>query len=449
MANQQRTIAKPFTISGIGLHKGTHVNVHFKPANPDEGIRFIRVDIPGKPVIQLGESCVVTDPNVTRCTAISNGDVMIVTVEHLTSVLWGVGIDNLTIEIDGEELPGLDGSGLDYLKAFKEAGIQNQNAHKKYYSIQEPIGISHNGSSILITPADDFKISYTLNYDHPGLRSQFFSVTLNEEVFEREIAPCRTFVLEKETKELSEKGLGKGANYTNTLVVGDQGVIDNTLRFPDEFVRHKILDCIGDLFLLGFPIRGHIFATKSGHALNRQLLKKISQQKKVYDSRGFIYQPETFVGQDFNIQQIMKLLPHRYPFLMVDRVTILEMGRKVVGIKNVTINDSFFQGHFPTRPVMPGVLMVEAMAQTAGVVLLTNPEHHGKLAVLLAVDKVKFRKVVVPGDQLVMEVEVIRDRSRTVLVRGVAKVEGEVAAEADIMLSYTDANFLDPNNFEK
>ena len=449
MANQQRTIAKPFTLSGVGLHKGTHVNVHFKPAGPDEGIRFVRVDLPGKPVVQLGESCVVTDPNVTRCTAISQGDVMIVTVEHLTSVLWGVGIDNLTIEINGEELPGLDGSGLDYLNAFKAAGIQDQNAHKQYYHIREPIGISHNGSSILITPADDFKISYTLDYDHPGLRSQFLSVTLNEEVFAREIAPCRTFVLEKETKELSDKGLGKGANHINTLIVGDQGVIDNTLRFPDEFVRHKILDCIGDLFLLGFPIRGHIFAIKSGHALNRELLKKIAQQKKRYDSRGFIYQPGIFVGQEFDIQQIMKLLPHRYPFLMVDRVIILEMGRKVVGIKNVTINDSFFQGHFPTRPVMPGVLMVEAMAQTAGVVLLTSPEHRGKLAVLLAVDKVKFRKVVVPGDQLVMEVEVVRDRSRTVLVRGVAKVEGEVAAEAEIMLSYTDASFLDPINFEK
>ena len=445
----QRTISIPFTLSGVGLHKGTHVNVHFKPAGQNEGIKFVRVDLPGKPEIKLGEACVVTDPNITRCTAISNGDVVIVTVEHLTSVLWGVGIDNLIIEIDGDELPGLDGSGLEYLKAFKNAGIQEQNAPKQYYSIQEPIGVAQNGSSLLITPSDDFKISYTLNYDHPGLQSQFYSLTLNEESFEREIAPCRTFVLEKETKELRAQGLGKGANYTNTLVVGDEGVLDNTLRFPDEFVRHKILDCIGDLFLLGFPIRGHIFATKSGHALNRQLLKKVAEQKKKYESRGFVFQPEFAEGQEIDIQQIMKILPHRYPFLLVDRVVALEMGKKAVGIKNVTINDNFFQGHFPTRPIMPGVLMVEAMAQTAGVVLLTNPEHRGKLAVFMAVDKIKFRKVVVPGDQLVMEVEVVRDRSPTALVKAVARVDGEIAAEAEIVLSFTDANFLDPNNLKK
>lgn len=442
MSIPQRTILKPFTLSGVGLHKGTHVNVHFKPAAANEGIRFIRVDLPAKPAIQLGEACVVSDPNITRCTAISNQDVMIVTVEHLTSVLWGVGIDNLIIEIDGDELPGLDGSGIEYLKAFKNAGILEQDAPKQSYRIQEPIGVSQDGASILITPADDFQISYTLSYDHPGLKSQYFSLVLDEASFEREIAPCRTFVLERETKALMAQGLGRGANHTNTLVVGDSGVLDNTLRFPDEFVRHKILDCIGDLFLLGFPIKGHIFATKSGHALNRQLLKKIAQQKKKYDSQGFIYQPEYVRGPEINIQQIMKILPHRYPFLLVDRVINLDPGKKAVGVKNVTINDSFFQGHFPSRPIMPGVLMVEAMAQTAGIVILTNPSHHGKLALFMAVDKIKFRKVVVPGDQIFLEVEIVRDRSRSALVKGVARVGGEVAAEAEIMLSFTDADYL-------
>jgi len=445
MDQQQRTISKPFTLSGVGLHKGTHVNVQFKPAQANEGICFIRVDLPGKPVIALGEGCVVTDPNVTRCTAISTDDAMVVTVEHLTSVLWGLGLDNLTIEIDGEELPGLDGSGLDYLNAFKSAGIVEQNAPKKFYKIEEPIGVAQNGASLLIVPADDFKISYTLSYDHPWLHSQFYSLTVNEQSFEKEIAPCRTFVMEQETKELVDKGLGKGANYQNTLVVGNNGVINNTLRFPDEFVRHKVLDCIGDLFLLGFPIRGHVYATKSGHALNRELLKKISQQRKKYSTKGFVYQPDISGGREINIQQIMTVLPHRYPFLLVDRVIEFEMGKKAVGIKNVTINDNFFQGHFPTRPVMPGVLMVEAMAQTAGVVVLTNPAHHGKVAFFMAVDKVKFRKVVVPGDQLVMEVEVIRDRARTTQVKGVAKVNGEVAAEADMVFSFTDSAYLNPN----
>ena len=449
MANQQRTISSPFQLSGKGLHKGVHSTVHFKPAGPNEGIQFVRVDLPGKPVIKLGEACVVTDPNVTRCTAISSGDVMIVTVEHLTSVLWGLGIDNLIIEINGEELPGLDGSGLDYFTAFKKAGIQHQDALKKYYRIQEPIGISHNGSSILITPADDFKISYTLDYDHPDLKSQFFSLVLNEESFECEIVACRTFVLESETRELITQGLGKGANYTNTLVVGDNGVVDNKLRFPDEFVRHKILDCIGDLFLLGFPIYGHIFATKSGHALNRQLLKKIAAQKNKYEAKWHVYESEFVSGQELNIQQIMKLLPHRFPFLLLDKALIIEMGKKAIGYKNVTINDNFFQGHFPTRPIMPGVLMVEALAQTAGVVLLTNPDHHGKLALFMAVDKIKFRKVVVPGDQLILDVEVVRNRTRTALVKGLAKVDGEVVAEAELILSFTDARFLDPNNYEK
>jgi UDP-3-O-[3-hydroxymyristoyl] N-acetylglucosamine deacetylase / 3-hydroxyacyl-[acyl-carrier-protein] dehydratase len=444
MTQHQRTICKPFTLSGVGLHKGTHVNVHFKPAEINEGIRFVRVDLEGRPVIQLGEGCVVTDPNVTRCTAISTDDVMVVTVEHLTSVLWGLGIDNLTIEIDGEELPGLDGSGLDYLRAFKAAGIKEQDAPKRFYKIKEPIGVAQDGSSLLIVPADDFKISYTLSYDHPWLHSQFCSLAVNEKTFERDIAPCRTFVMESETKELKEKGLGKGANYQNTLVVGNNGVIDNTLRFPDEFVRHKILDCIGDLFLLGFPICGHVYATKSGHALNRQLLKKIAQQKRKYESKGFIFQPpDVGAAREIDIQQIMKVLPHRYPFLLVDRVIEFETGKKAIGIKNVTINDNFFQGHFPTRPIMPGVLIVEAMAQTAGLVVLTNPLHRGKVAFFMAMDKVKFRRVVVPGDQLIMEIEVIRDRARFVQATGVAKVNGEVAAEAEMMVSFTDASYLE------
>ncbi|MBL8013122.1 MAG: UDP-3-O-[3-hydroxymyristoyl] N-acetylglucosamine deacetylase [Candidatus Omnitrophica bacterium] len=444
MKNQQKTIINPFTLSGVGLHKGVHVNVHFKPALANEGIRFVRVDLPQKPVIKLDEECVVTDPNVTRCTAISHGDVMIVTVEHLTSVLCGLGIDNLTIEIDGDELPGLDGSGLEYFNAFKKAGIQVQEAPRNGFRIQEPIGVAHNGSSLLITPADDFKISYTLNYDHPNLKSQFFSTVLNGNTFEKEIVACRTFVLESEANDLVAQGLGKGANYNNTLVVGHNGVVKNKLRFEDEFVRHKILDCIGDLYLLGFPIYGHVFATKSGHALNRQLLKKIAEQKRKYESQSFIYQPFIPQGKDIDVGQIMKILPHRYPFLLVDKVIEIEMGKRAIGIKNVTINDNFFQGHFPTRPIMPGVLMVEAMAQTAGVVVLTNPDHHGKVAFFMAVDNVKFRRVVVPGDQLVMEVEVIRDRSRTTQVKGTAKVDGEVAAEAEMVFSFIEADYLNP-----
>ena len=303
----------------------------------------------------------------------------------------------------------------------------------------------------------EFKISYVLDYDNPVLKSQFFSATITAEVFEEAIAPARTFCLESEAEELRKHGLGKGANFDNTLVVGNNGVIKNTVRFPDEFARHKVLDFIGDLYLLGMPIRGHVFAVKSGHTLNIQLLKKIQEQRQrhqkkiaaagpgpaVRPSPGGDLWPSGGDRKEIDIDGIMRILPHRYPFLLVDRVTGIERGKRGVGVKNVTINDNFFQGHFPARPVMPGVLMVEAMAQTAGVVILTSEAHRGKVAFFLAVDKVKFRRVVVPGDQLVMEIEVIRDRPKTAQARAVAKVGEEVAAEAEMVFSFTDASYLD------
>ena len=252
-----------------------------------------------------------------------------------------------------------------------------------------------------------------------------------------------TFCLEREAEELRKKGLGKGANYENTLVVGEHGVKENKLRFQDEFARHKVLDFIGDIYLLGMPIRAQAFAVKSGHALNMALLKKIYQQKMKYESKGIVPHYEVGDKKEIDIQGIMKILPHRYPFLLVDRVIELEKGKRAVGIKNVTANDSFFQGHFPTRPVMPGVLMIEAMAQTAGVAVLTNKEHLGKLAFFMAVDKVKFRRVVVPGDQLILEVKVLRDREKTTQIRAEARVGTEIVAEADMMFSFTDATYLD------
>ena len=225
--------------------------------------------------------------------------------------------------------------------------------------------------------------------------------------------------------------------------MGDQGVIKNRVRFEDEFARHKVLDFIGDLYLLGAPIRGHVFAFKSGHTLNIQLLQKIYQQKEWYQKKGHFVEYEWGDKKEIDINGIMRILPHRYPFLLVDRVIEIEKGKKGVGIKNVTMNDIFFQGHFPTKPIMPGVLMIEAMAQTAGVVILTHEAHRGKVAFFLSVDDVKFRKVVVPGDQLVMEVEVVRDRAKTVKTHAVAKVEDEIAAEADMVFSFTDASYLD------
>jgi len=440
---KQKTIKKQCTFSGVGLHTGHNVNVTCKPADENTGINFIRLDLSDQPAIKVDPLNIHIDTTMPRCTAIGKNGAVIYTVEHFMSVLCGLGITNLIVEIDANELPGLDGSGIDFLKTIKRAGIVEQNAEAPVYKIKEPLGVELNGCSIFVVPAEDFRISYTLDYNHPVLRSQFFNTVVDSATYEKEIASCRTFCLEDEAGELRARGLGKGANYKNTLVVGDKGVKENDVRFFDEFARHKVLDFIGDLYLLGMPIRGHVFAVKSGHTLNIELLKKILKQKEKYEKKS---DPEPLIvdgKKEIDINGIMNVLPHRYPFLLVDRVIEIEKGKKAVGLKNVTINDGFFQGHFPTRPVMPGVLMVEAMAQVSGVVILTNEEHHGKVAFFMAVNNVKFRKVVVPGDQLIMEVEVVRDKSRTAQVRGQAKVNGEVVAEAEMVFSFTDASYLD------
>jgi UDP-3-O-[3-hydroxymyristoyl] N-acetylglucosamine deacetylase/3-hydroxyacyl-[acyl-carrier-protein] dehydratase len=440
----QKTIQTEFAISGIGLHTGNKVHIHFKPAPANSGISFIRVDLPSKPLIKAHPDYIYIQTNIPRCTTIGKDGVVIHTVEHLLSVLAGLEINNLTIEIDNNEVPGLDGSGIDFVKALKTSGIVDQNEPVKLFKVQEPIGVELNGSSIYAFPSSEFRVSYTLDYDHPFLRSQFFRSTIEPDMYESQLAPCRTFCLESEAKQLRDGGLGLGANYQNTLVVADKGVIQNTLRFPDEFVRHKVLDLIGDLYLLGMPIRGHIFAVKSGHTLNIQLLKKMIEQKERYEKKGIVVGYNIDGKREIDVQEILKILPHRYPFLLVDRVIEIEKGKRAIGIKNVTINDNFFQGHFPTRPIMPGVLMVEAMAQTAGVVVLTNEAHHGKVAFFMAVDKVKFRKTVVPGDQLIMEVVVVKDKTKTAQIHAVGKVNEEIVVEADMLFSFTDASFLNP-----
>ncbi len=443
MSEKQKTIQKELSLTGIGLHSGVEVTICLKPADDNAGISFKRVDLPGSPVIQATPENILIGEGPPRCTSIGRENVVVHTVEHLLGALFGLGIDNMLIEINGNELPGLDGSGIAFLEAVKKAGVIDQKAQKEYIDIKESIEVNHNGASILIVPDKEFKISYALNYQHSFLHSQFFSTTINRETFERDIAPSRTFCLEEEAKELRANGLGKGANYENTLIVSDNGVIQNDVRFPNEFARHKVLDFIGDLSLLGKPLRGHVFAVRSGHSLNIELLKKIFKQEQEYKKKGFIPDYNFGTHQELDIQQIMKILPHRYPFLLVDRIVHLEKGKKVVGIKNVTGNEIFFQGHFPSRPVMPGVLMVEAIAQTGGVLILTNEAHHGKVALFMAAENVKFRKVVEPGAQLVFEVELVRDRARTALIRGQAKVDGEVVAEADILFSFTDVSFLD------
>ena len=430
----QKTVKKEIRLFGVGLHTGQNVSVILKPAKADEGIHFCRVDLPGKPLIKLELSSIVMDPVVTRCTAIESNGVRVMTVEHLLAALSGLGIDNVTVEINGIELPGMDGSSLDYVKAIESVGLIELAKPRRYLEIQQPILVANEKSRIMIVPSKEFEVSYTLDYDHPLLRHQTVTFDVNEDSFLKDIAPARTFCLESEAKEIRERGLGQGANHQNTLVISEQGPLDNTFRFTDECARHKVLDIIGDFFLLGFNVRGKVYATKSGHLLNRLLVEKIDQQQ-----RNSVM---TKAQRVFDINEIMNILPHRYPFLLVDRVIEVVKGKKGIGIKNVTINDGFFQGHFPSKPVMPGVLMVEAMAQTAGVVVLTSGQHPNKVALFMAIEGVKFRKVVVPGDQLIMEVEIIRDRERTSQVKGVAKVDGEIVVEAEMLFSYTDNSYL-------
>jgi len=438
--DKQRTIAKESALKGVGLHTANKVNITFKPADVNSGINFVRIDLPGRPVIKASVDYLLSPSASPRRTSIGKDRVEIQTIEHLMAALAGAGIDNIYIEIDNDEVPGLDGSSLNFLEVLKGAGIVEQEKERRYYSLKEPIFVEEDGSSIVALPATELKISYTLNYNHPVLRTDFMEINMSSEVFKSEIASARTFCLENEAVELQNQGLGRGANYDNTLVVGKNGVIKNKLRYPDEFIRHKMLDLIGDLYLIGCPIKARIIALRSGHSLNLKLAKKINQQKEKYFSGGIgakYYPPEK--TEELDRDTIMKILPHREPFLFIDKIISLEEGKHATGVKNVSINDYFFKGHFPGKPIMPGVLIVEAMAQVGGVMMLAAQENRGKLAYFLAANNIKFRKTVVPGDQLILEVEAGKIKSKTGLVYAKALVDGKVVAEADLMFALVEA----------
>jgi UDP-3-O-[3-hydroxymyristoyl] N-acetylglucosamine deacetylase/3-hydroxyacyl-[acyl-carrier-protein] dehydratase len=434
----QRTIQHPVSVEGVGLHTGHRAHMTFRPLGPGMGVIFQRVDLPDQPMIKADIRSLLGVKKNPRRTTLAFGDAEIQTIEHLLAAFSGSGIDNILVEIDSNEVPGCDGSALEFSALLKKSGIVEQSVERRTFKVTTPLWAEDEDSSIIVLPSSDFKISYVLDYAHPALGRQYFTSVFSPETFEKDICPARTFCLEEEAEALIKGGMGKGANYENTLVVGKKGVVKNALRFDDEFVRHKVLDLVGDLYLLGMPIKGHVIAIKSGHTLNIRLVQKIQDQLDRQMGAAIQAAQADIEGGVIDAMTIMKILPHRYPFLLVDRITSMEEGRRAVGIKNVTMNESFFQGHFPGRPVMPGVLIIEAMAQVGGVLMLSPRENRGKLAFFMAADNVKFRKPVVPGDQLVIEVEVGKLRSKTGQVITRARVKEDVVAEAELMFALVE-----------
>jgi UDP-3-O-[3-hydroxymyristoyl] N-acetylglucosamine deacetylase/3-hydroxyacyl-[acyl-carrier-protein] dehydratase len=430
MIRQQRTIAREFVLEGQGLHTGGNVTMRVKPAPPGTGIKFLRVDQSPPVEIPAVVTSIAEDGAAHRNTSISSGSVEIHTVEHVLATCYGMQIDNLLIEIDGSEPPEpTSGTYAGYVKAFEEAGLVNQGAPVEILTIDRPITLKENGIEINAVPADDFRVSFTIQYANPQIGTQYASFTLSPEVFEREIAPARTFVLYDDVERLRSMGLIKGGNLKNAVVFTNDGVMnEESLRFPDECVRHKILDLIGDLSLLGAPIQGHVHAVKSGHAANVRFVRKLYELHQGRKRSNV----ETATGV-WDINLIQQIMPHRYPFLLVDRILELEDRKRVVGIKNVTINEPFFNGHFPGHPIMPAVLIIEAMAQTGGVMLLNTVDDPKKYLVYFTrVDKAKFRRPVVPGDQLRFELEMRSLRRGMCTMQGYAYVDGKLAAEAEL-----------------
>ncbi len=436
MSDMEHTLAAEATLEGTSLHTGEKVTLNLKPAPEGHGFKFRRVDLPDKPFIDADVSKVQT---VERATTLAEGSVRVHTVEHVLSALVGMGVDNALIEMDANEPPIGDGSSAPYVELIKKAGVQEQSVPRQIWEIREPIHLEiGDGSLITIVPSKEFRVSVT-NVGKDGRFVQYFSTVVNSEIYEKEIAPARTFTFYEDIKPLLDKGLIKGGSLENAVVVrGDEIMSKEPMRFDNEFARHKALDLIGDLMLSGKKFNGHVIAVKPGHGPNTEAAKAL--QKNYAAMRAMvppIKLPEAEAVLD--IKDILKILPHRYPFLLIDRVTGFSSEMKCTAIKNLTMNEEFFQGHFPGHPVMPGVLQLEAMAQTASVLIMRMPDNQGKIGYFLSADAVKFRKPVVPGDTLFIDAEITKLRRNIGQAIATCSVNGEIVSSAELKFAVMDA----------
>lgn len=421
----QRTIARPATVAGIGLHSGERCTVTVKPAPPDTGVVFVRTDLPGQPSLRAHPALLCQRQRRSAMAATVAGvEVEVHTPEHFLAACMGLGLDNLYVELDTVELPGLDGSAREFVELLRSAGLVDQPADRRCFDVTEPVSVTDGRTMLVALPyKNGLKITYTLD-DHGGALkgAQVVELELTEEAFATGIAPARTFCMAKEVEMLRAAGLGKGATYQNTCVYDGDRLVDNELRFKDEAARHKVLDLIGDLAHATRRINAHIIAVRSGHRENMQLVQALNKAIEEAERPKVV----------FDIKAILAMMPHRFPFLLVDRVIEHTPGKRIVGIKNVTVNEPFFPGHFPAQPVMPGVLQLEAMAQVGGILLMLQGDAQGKLPFLMSIDKAKFRRPVGPGDVMRIEVNVLRLRPRLSACQARVLVDGQVCSEAEL-----------------
>jgi UDP-3-O-[3-hydroxymyristoyl] N-acetylglucosamine deacetylase/3-hydroxyacyl-[acyl-carrier-protein] dehydratase len=443
---KQRTILREVSLSGSALHSGEPVTLAMKPAPAGSGIIFRRIDLAGAPEVKPRVDQIV---DLVRATTIQSGHAKIATVEHVLSALCGCGIDNVVVEMNASEPPIMDGSAKPFVNLILEAEPVEQEAEREYFVLDQPVSVTRNNSSLIALPADSLKISCT-SADDRGIHTQHLSLGIDPDTYITQIAAARTFTIYEDIEELIKLGKIKGGSLDCAIVIkGDKIISKEPLRFADEFVRHKILDIIGDLMLLGRPLKAHIIATRPGHAINADLTRalyarmeelKHGAKKKPSARSKQVLATET----SLDIRRILDTVPHRYPFVMIDRIVEFVGEDELVAIKNVTINEPFFDGHFPGNPVMPGVLQLEAMAQAAGVILLRRGSVEGKVALFMSADKVKFRKAVRPGDQLVINARLTRMRGNKIATAEVScSVDGLVVSSSELMFTVVDEDQME------